>query len=117
MAGFVVVVSLQVHSASLASFLALVVANAKTSKAREPGCRQFDVSIARDDPHAFLLYEIYDDREAFLAHLATEHFLSFDRLTAPMVQSKTVLELDLCGSRTAEEHTPTRSDVDARARP
>jgi quinol monooxygenase YgiN len=91
---FAVVVSLQVYPQSVAPFRALVVANAETSKSREPGCRQFDVSIAHGDPNFFLLYEVYDSRDGFRSHLA-EHFLSFDKLTGPMVQSKTVLELDL----------------------
>jgi quinol monooxygenase YgiN len=117
MTGFVVVVSLQVHPESLAPFRALVVANAETSKAREPGCRRFDVAIARGDPNAFLLYEIYDSRDAFRAHLATEHFLSFDKLTAPMVQSKKVLELDLCIDAATDTQAPETPAADTEVRP
>ena len=40
------------------------------------------------------LYEVYDDRKAFDAHLATLHFKQFDPAVAPMVASKAVRVLE-----------------------
>ncbi len=40
----------------------------------EPGCRLFTVNRAVDDPRKFLLYEQFDDRAAFDAHVATANF-------------------------------------------
>lgn len=40
----------------------------------EPGCVTFDVNRSLDDDHDFVLYEVYRDREAFDAHVASEHF-------------------------------------------
>lgn len=40
----------------------------------EPGCREFTVLRALDEPRSFLLYEIYDDAAAFQAHRESEHF-------------------------------------------
>jgi quinol monooxygenase YgiN len=48
-------------------------ANATATREREPGCRQFDVCTSADDGLVFL-YEVYDDRAAFDAHLAAPHF-------------------------------------------
>jgi (4S)-4-hydroxy-5-phosphonooxypentane-2,3-dione isomerase len=42
----------------------------------EPGCVTFDVNRSLDDDHDFVLYEIYRDREAFDAHVASDHFTS-----------------------------------------
>jgi len=40
----------------------------------EPGCLEFTVFRAIDEPRAFLLYERYTDDAAFLAHRKTPHF-------------------------------------------
>lgn len=42
----------------------------------EPGCVTFDVNRGLDDDHDFVLYEVYRDREAFDAHVASDHFSS-----------------------------------------
>ena len=54
-----------------------MLANAKVSRETEPGCRQFDVCVEADTGRTFL-YELYDDRAAFEAHLASAHFKAFD---------------------------------------
>lgn len=67
-----------------------MIANARASREREPGCRQFDVCVTDDDPGRVFLYEIYDDRAAFDAHLASAHFKAFDATVAPWLETKTV---------------------------
>ena len=37
----------------------------------EPGCSQFDVCVDPSDEHRVFLYEVYANREAFDAHLAS----------------------------------------------
>ena len=49
--------------------------NAIASRA-EPGCLEFTVYRAIDEPRAFLLYERYTDEDAFQAHRQTPHFES-----------------------------------------
>lgn len=71
-------------------FLPLMVEQADTSLRDEPGCRQFDVWSDQDRPDQIFLYEIYEDREAFEAHLASDHYKNFDRSVAPLVSSKRV---------------------------
>ncbi len=56
----------------------------------EPGCRQFDVCTDPDRPGDVFLYELYDDADAFQAHLQTPHFKSFDAKVAGMIAQKTV---------------------------
>ena len=87
---FAVVVTFQIEPDQMAAFLPLMLDNARASLATEPGCRQFDVATDPARPEEVFLYELYDDRAAFDAHLGTAHFKSFDAAIAPMVREKSV---------------------------
>ena len=95
MSGYVIVVDFKLHPGKYAAFRNLVEENARASAQTEPGCRRFDVLAHRKDGDRILLYEIYDDRAAFDAHLKTPHFASFNSASAPLVADKTVTEYDL----------------------
>jgi len=70
-------------------FRAAMLANAKVSRESEPGCRQFDVCVEAGTGRVFL-YELYDDRAAFGAHLASAHFKAFDAQVRDWVAGKDV---------------------------
>ena len=72
------------------SFLPLMVENARASREKEPGCRQFDICTDPAKPATVFLYELYDDRAAFDAHLASSHFKAFAAATQPMIAARTV---------------------------
>ena len=93
--GFVIAVDFRVKPGQMAAFRKLIDANAKASVRAEPGCSRFDVCAHRNEPDRILLYEIYDDRAAFDAHLKTPHFAEFNAQSAPLVAEKTVYECDL----------------------
>ncbi len=84
---YVVTVTFRIHPGQMDGFLPLMQANAATSRAQEPGCHQFD--ICRDGDEIFL-YEVYDDRAAFDAHLQSAHFKEFDAAVADMIAEKNV---------------------------
>jgi quinol monooxygenase YgiN len=90
---YVVTVEFRIQPGHADAFLAAVIANARTSVEHEPGCRQFDVCTVPGQPDTVFLYEVYDDRAAFDAHLATPHFLSFDHLATAWVAAKSVRTL------------------------
>lgn len=90
MAGYVVVVEFRLKSGSRGDFRPLVDENARTSARDEAGCRRFDVIEPAGDPDAVLLYEIYDDRAAFDAHVASGHYARFDTASAGYVVGKSV---------------------------
>jgi (4S)-4-hydroxy-5-phosphonooxypentane-2,3-dione isomerase len=92
---YVVTVEFAVKPASVTAFRSAMLKNAKASLDDEPGCRQFDVCFSADDPNACFLYEVYDDRAAFDAHLAMAHFKSFNAEVAPMLDSKVVKIFEL----------------------
>jgi len=95
MSPFVIVVEFRIKSGEMAAFRRLMDENARASVRDERGCRRFDVLENRKDAERILLYEIYDDRAAFDAHLKTPHFATFNAASAPLVAEKTVIEYDL----------------------
>jgi (4S)-4-hydroxy-5-phosphonooxypentane-2,3-dione isomerase len=42
--------------------------------ADEPGCLFYNANVSVDDPNLYLLYEVYQDEDALLAHRETRHF-------------------------------------------
>ena len=92
---YVVTVEFAVKPDSVAAFRPAMLKNAQASLDDEPGCRQFDVCFGKDDPNACFLYEVYDDRAAFDAHLGMAHFKSFDAEVAPMLDGKVVKIFEL----------------------
>ena len=49
-----------------------------------------DVLIPGDDRQRVVLYEIYEDAEAFETHKTTSHFLQFDADTRELVRDKSL---------------------------
>lgn len=74
----------------MAEFLPLMNDNARTSLKDEPGCHQFDVCTDPERPNEVFLYELYADRAAFEAHLASAHFADFDSKTSMLIADKDV---------------------------
>jgi len=87
---YVVVVEFQLHPDAVEAFLPLMTRNAALSLELEPGCHRFDVCQPKPGSPEILLYEVYSDRAAFDAHLATPHFREFDAEAAAMVANKVV---------------------------
>jgi quinol monooxygenase YgiN len=87
---YVVTAIFQVEARDADAFLARVRRQAADSLAAEPACHRFDVCIDPSRPGRVLLYELYDDRAAFDAHLESPHFRAFDGDIADMVTAKEV---------------------------
>jgi quinol monooxygenase YgiN len=86
---YVVTVLFEAKPEHAEAFRAAMLANAKVSRETEPGCRQFDVCVEADTGRVFL-YELYDDRAAFEAHLAAAHFIAFDGAVRGWIARKDV---------------------------
>ena len=87
---YAVVVTFTINSGAMPDFLPLILNNAKTSLDVEAQCLQFDVATDLMRPDEVFLYEIYTDRAAFDAHLASAHFKAFDSAVAHMIAVKDV---------------------------
>lgn len=95
--GFAITVAFELVDGAEAEFCRLARENATQSVALEAGCRRFDVltAVLGSSAPAVLFYEIYQDRDAFATHVATEHYRQFDRRTGALVRAKTVLEFSV----------------------
>lgn len=87
---YVVTVTFRIKAEYKAEFREGMVLQARNSLALEAGCHQFDVCFDPEDPCAVFLYEIYTDKQAFDAHLQSDHFTSFDANTKNWIEQKTV---------------------------
>jgi quinol monooxygenase YgiN len=95
MSGFVVIVEFEVKPGTRPQFRRLIDANARDSAKNERGCQRFDVLEPSGKNDLILLYEIYDDKLAFDAHVRSDHYARFDAASADLVARKTVTVCDL----------------------
>lgn len=87
---YVVTVEFKVSASHVSAFMQRMLENARESMRIEPGCLQFDVCRGPARPEQIFLYEVYVDRQAFEAHLASPHFKAFERATVEWILSKSV---------------------------
>ncbi len=91
---YVILVEFTLHPQHFDNFVARVRQQASDSLEREPGCHLFDVCVDPARDNFVLLYEVYEDRAAFDAHLAADHFLDFDATVSAWVSDKRVTALE-----------------------
>jgi quinol monooxygenase YgiN len=97
----VITVEFRLKPGMRTAFRPLMDDNARSSMRDEPGCRRFDVLEPAGQPDVIFLYEIYDDRAAFDAHVRSPHFLKFQAETEGFIAGKSVVEYDLVCEATA----------------
>ena len=78
---YVVSVTVFVKPEFVEPFLEATYDNA-TNTRKEPLNVRFDVHQAEEDPTRFLFYEVYREKEGFLAHQRTEHYLRWKEKVA-----------------------------------
>jgi quinol monooxygenase YgiN len=85
---FSLTVHLEVRPEEREEFLRAITANAEASVRDEPGCHRFDVSAVEEDENRFVLYELYDDAEAFEAHKKAPHFAAWRQVADRVLTSQ-----------------------------
>ena len=60
----------------------------------EPGVQVLYSVSSKDDPSRITVFEIYRDREAYLAHLQAPHFLKYKATVEKMVKSLKLIPVD-----------------------
>jgi quinol monooxygenase YgiN len=74
---FIMLVKLQVKPELVGEFRDAILTNAELSVQRDWGCVRFDVLQQQDDPTRWVLYEVYEQEQAWVDHRAAAHFLAF----------------------------------------
>jgi len=65
--------------------------HARTCLEQEIGCQRHDIAVDPLEGGTFLLYQVYADEAAYLAHRELTHYADFRFLTDPWVKSRRVL--------------------------
>ena len=87
-------VDLVVIPSEMPKFLEAIKENASNA-VKEPGCREFNITVLASNPNHVFLYEVYDNAAALDAHRQTEHFKKFQATTANMVVDRNVRGMSL----------------------
>jgi quinol monooxygenase YgiN len=93
---------LEIDSAQLDSYKALLTEEIETSVRIEPGVLMLNAVAVKGIPSQIRILEVYADQAAYESHLQTTHFLKYKTQTANMVRSLNLVETDpiiLCAKR------------------
>lgn len=91
----VVVVFIEAKREHAEAMRAVLAPYARACLENEPGCQRFDVALDPVDPAAFLLFEVYVDQNAYLAHREMPHYAEFKQAIEPWLASRRVLTYEL----------------------
>ncbi len=86
---FLTICNLHITEDGIDAFVEASMANALASR-KEPGVLQFDLAQMNDDPHRFVLVEVYKDQEAVAAHKTTAHYLKWREDVADLMATPRV---------------------------
>ena len=87
-------VDLVVIPSEMPKFLEAIKENGANA-VKEPGCREFNITVLANNPNHVFLYEVYDNAAALDAHRQTEHFKKFQATTASMIADRNVRPMSL----------------------
>jgi (4S)-4-hydroxy-5-phosphonooxypentane-2,3-dione isomerase len=80
-------VDIDVVPGQIDAYLAALKENGASS-VKEPGCREFNITVSQKDPNHVFIFEVYDDAAAVEAHRATDHFKKYAATTKDMVAKR-----------------------------
>jgi autoinducer 2-degrading protein len=84
---FVLQVNIRIKPENVDAFMKKALENAREAR-KEPGCKQFDVLVDPKDRAKVMLYEVYNDEQAFEAHQQTPHFKNYVAEAVPLLASR-----------------------------
>jgi autoinducer 2-degrading protein len=91
---YVVIVEFTIREEFAQRFRDRVRQQARDALEGEAECHVFDVCVDPRRADFVLLYEVYTDRAAFDAHLASAHFIDFDETVRDWISDKQVADFD-----------------------
>ena len=80
---YVVCVTVQVKPEKTQDFIEATKENARQSRLTETGNVRFDILRAESAPAQFFLYEVYREKDDFVRHQQTPHYLTWKETVAP----------------------------------
>lgn len=92
-------VDLDIQPGQIDQFLTALKANGAEA-VKEPGCREFNITVSQKDPNHVFIFEVYDSAAALDAHRATDHFKSYAAKTKDMIAKRDVRALSAVAMNT-----------------
>ncbi|MGF7077315.1 putative quinol monooxygenase [Mucilaginibacter sp. 3215] len=86
------IAKLQIDSAQLNNYMAVLKEHAETAVRVEPGVLTLYAVSEKNNPTHITVFEIYADAAAYQAHLQTPHFKKYKSTTKDMVKSLELVE-------------------------
>ncbi len=80
-------VDIDIVPGQIDNYLAALKENGAAS-VKEPGCREFDITVSQKDPNHVFIFEVYDNAAAAQSHRETEHFKKYAAATKDMVAKR-----------------------------
>jgi quinol monooxygenase YgiN len=114
------IAEIEVDPAQLDNYKAAVVEQIEAAVRLEPGVLVVYSVSNKDNPAHVTVFEIYRDREAYLAHLQAPHFLKYKATVEKMVKSLKLIPVtrSCWGRKRNNEATAARSVIpDSATRP
>ena len=84
---FINAVDIDVVAGQVDNYLAALKENAAMA-VKEPGCREFDITVSQKDPNHVFIFEVYDSQAALDAHRQTDHYKKYAATTKDMVAKR-----------------------------
>jgi len=91
---YIQIAEIVVDPAQLDSYKSAVAEQIEAAIRLEPGVLAIYSVSNKDNPSQITVFEIYRDREAYLAHLQAPHFLNYKATVEKMVQSLKLIPVD-----------------------
>jgi quinol monooxygenase YgiN len=89
---YVQVAEIEVDPTHLDAYRAAVQEQIDTAIRNEPGVLVLYAVSEKDNPSHVMVFEVYRDRNAYAAHLGSDHFKKFKATTEKMVRSLKLLQ-------------------------
>jgi quinol monooxygenase YgiN len=91
---YIQIAEIEVDPAQLDSYKAAATEQIEAAVRQEPGVLVLYSVSRKDIPAHVTVFEIYRDRESYLAHLQTPHFLKYKATVETMVKSLKLIVVD-----------------------
>jgi quinol monooxygenase YgiN len=85
-------VDIDVVPGQVDNYLAALKENGVAS-VREPGCREFNITVSQKDPNHVFIYEVYENAAAVGAHRQTDHFKKYAATTKDLAAKRDIKPL------------------------
>ena len=94
MADFIIRADHYIEDSMLDAWLALAKVDAREA-VKEPGCKRFDVLVARGSTTHAMLFEVYDSEADWRAHMEQPYVKTFMDGAADMLTDKVRIDFDM----------------------